>query len=128
MVVVFVLWIWHIVMGSISYDDTNKKATKTIIVSRTFSAILNIFCFGPCNILRVSSTLFYNVIRSYRWGRGHPEQYTEAINLGDERFDSLDSDKKPRAGQILWIRGLTRLQTQVILRCSLYNTYLIKLF
>jgi len=48
------------------------------------------------------------------WGRGHPEQYTEAINLGDERFDSMDSDKKPRAGQILWIRGLTRLQTQVI--------------
>ncbi|XP_055314472.1 plasma membrane calcium-transporting ATPase 2 isoform X6 [Sitodiplosis mosellana] len=48
------------------------------------------------------------------WGRGHPEQYTEAIHLGDERFDSLDSDKKPRAGQILWIRGLTRLQTQVI--------------
>ena len=32
------------------------------------------------------------------------------MNLGDERFD--DSDKKPR-GQILWIRGLTRLQTQV---------------
>ncbi|KAG4079815.1 hypothetical protein HA402_014946 [Bradysia odoriphaga] len=47
------------------------------------------------------------------WGRGHPEQYTEAINLGDERFDSMDSDKKPRAGQILWIRGLTRLQTQL---------------
>ncbi|XP_055372727.1 plasma membrane calcium-transporting ATPase 2 isoform X3 [Condylostylus longicornis] len=47
------------------------------------------------------------------WGRGHPEEYTEAINLGDERFDSLDSDKKPRAGQILWIRGLTRLQTQL---------------
>ncbi|KAJ1530908.1 hypothetical protein ONE63_005748 [Megalurothrips usitatus] len=45
------------------------------------------------------------------WGRGHPEEYTEAINLGDDRFD--DGDKKPR-GQILWIRGLTRLQTQVI--------------
>uniref|UniRef100_A0A1L8DEX1 Calcium-transporting ATPase n=1 Tax=Nyssomyia neivai TaxID=330878 RepID=A0A1L8DEX1_9DIPT len=47
------------------------------------------------------------------WGRGHPEEYTEAINLGEERFDSIDSDKKPRAGQILWIRGLTRLQTQL---------------
>lgn len=56
----------------------------------------------------------------WRWGRGHPEQYTEAIgNLGDERFDSLDSDKKPRAGQILWIRGLTRLQTQVNLRYNI---------
>lgn len=47
-----------------------------------------------------------------RWGRGHPEEYTEAINLGEEKFD-VDSEKKPRAGQILWIRGLTRLQTQV---------------
>lgn len=49
------------------------------------------------------------------WGRGHPEEYTEAINLGgdDSRYDPMD-EKKPRAGQILWIRGLTRLQTQVI--------------
>ncbi|KAL3290352.1 hypothetical protein HHI36_023694 [Cryptolaemus montrouzieri] len=46
------------------------------------------------------------------WGRGHPEEYTEAINIGEEKFD-VDSDKKPRAGQILWIRGLTRLQTQL---------------
>lgn len=48
------------------------------------------------------------------WGRGHPDEYTEAINLGgdDSRYDPMD-DKKPRAGQILWIRGLTRLQTQV---------------
>lgn len=57
-----------------------------------------------------------------RWGRGHPEQYTEAIHLGDERFDSLDSDKKPRAGQILWIRGLTRLQTQVNLWYQIVET------
>lgn len=49
-----------------------------------------------------------------RWGRGHPEEYTEAIAIGEEKFD-VDSDKKPRAGQILWIRGLTRLQTQVSL-------------
>lgn len=36
------------------------------------------------------------------------------MNLGGEdRYESMDSDKKPRAGQILWIRGLTRLQTQV---------------
>ncbi|XP_046683996.1 plasma membrane calcium-transporting ATPase 2 isoform X3 [Homalodisca vitripennis] len=48
------------------------------------------------------------------WGRGHPEQYTEAIALGEDKYDAEGSDKKPRAGQILWIRGLTRLQTQVI--------------
>lgn len=39
------------------------------------------------------------------------------MNLGDEKFDP-DSDKKPRAGQILWIRGLTRLQTQVTIPIS----------
>jgi hypothetical protein len=49
-----------------------------------------------------------------RWGRGHPEEYTEAITLGEEKFDPDSQEgKKPRAGQILWIRGLTRLQTQV---------------
>ncbi|XP_026676946.1 plasma membrane calcium-transporting ATPase 3 [Diaphorina citri] len=48
------------------------------------------------------------------WGRGHPEEYTEAIQLGEEHKFDPDADKKPRAGQILWIRGLTRLQTQVI--------------
>ncbi|CAB3385776.1 Hypothetical predicted protein [Cloeon dipterum] len=45
----------------------------------------------------------------FSWGRGHPE---ETIALGEEGLDS-DSDRKPRAGQILWIRGLTRLQTQI---------------
>ncbi|XP_048486742.1 plasma membrane calcium-transporting ATPase 2 isoform X4 [Plutella xylostella] len=44
------------------------------------------------------------------WGRGQPDP--ETIQSGPE-YDN-DLDKKPRAGQILWIRGLTRLQTQVI--------------
>ncbi|XP_045507469.1 plasma membrane calcium-transporting ATPase 2 isoform X3 [Colias croceus] len=44
------------------------------------------------------------------WGRGQPDP--ESIQPGPD-YDS-DLDKKPRAGQILWIRGLTRLQTQVI--------------
>ncbi|XP_011298579.1 plasma membrane calcium-transporting ATPase 2 isoform X6 [Fopius arisanus] len=48
----------------------------------------------------------------FSWGRGQPDDI-HAIHLGDEKYDP-DSDKKPRAGQILWIRGLTRLQTQVI--------------
>jgi hypothetical protein len=60
---------------------------------------------------------FYVCVRLYvsdRWGRGHPEEYTEAITLGEEKFDPDSQEgKKPRAGQILWIRGLTRLQTQV---------------
>uniref|UniRef100_A0A2A4JL02 Cation-transporting P-type ATPase C-terminal domain-containing protein n=1 Tax=Heliothis virescens TaxID=7102 RepID=A0A2A4JL02_HELVI len=44
------------------------------------------------------------------WGRGQPDP--ETIQPGPD-YDA-DLDKKPRAGQILWIRGLTRLQTQVI--------------
>nr|XP_032524980.1 plasma membrane calcium-transporting ATPase 3 isoform X9 [Danaus plexippus plexippus] len=42
------------------------------------------------------------------WGRGQPD--AETLPTGPD-YDS-DLDKKPRAGQILWIRGLTRLQTQ----------------
>ncbi|KAL4712465.1 hypothetical protein ACJJTC_007481 [Scirpophaga incertulas] len=48
--------------------------------------------------------------KNLTWGRGQPEQDT--IQPGPD-YDA-DLDKKPRAGQILWIRGLTRLQTQVI--------------
>lgn len=59
----------------------------------------------------------------FRWGRGHPEEYTEAIHLGEEKFD-VDSEKKPRAGQILWIRGLTRLQTQVSARAFICHCWL----
>ncbi|CAB3242772.1 unnamed protein product [Arctia plantaginis] len=43
------------------------------------------------------------------WGRGQPDP--ESIQPGPD-YDG-DLDKKPRAGQILWIRGLTRLQTQL---------------
>lgn len=46
------------------------------------------------------------------WGRGHPEEYTDGVPLGEDGYDA-DSDKRRSAGQILWIRGLTRLQTQV---------------
>lgn len=60
---------------------------------------------------------WFHVFFKNRWGRGQPDDIG-AINLGDEKFDP-DSDKKPRAGQILWIRGLTRLQTQVTIPISL---------
>lgn len=61
--------------------------------------------------------MVFHVFFKNRWGRGQPDDIG-AINLGDEKFDP-DSDKKPRAGQILWIRGLTRLQTQVTIPISL---------
>lgn len=65
---------------------------------------------------------WFHVFLKNRWGRGQPDDIG-AINLGDEKFDP-DSDKKPRAGQILWIRGLTRLQTQVTIPISLFSLYL----
>lgn len=65
---------------------------------------------------------WFHVFLKNRWGRGQPDDIG-AINLGDENFDP-DSDKKPRAGQILWIRGLTRLQTQVTIPISLFSLYL----
>lgn len=33
--------------------------------------------------------------------------------LVEDKFDPDSQDKKRSTGQILWIRGLTRLQTQV---------------
>lgn len=54
-------------------------------------------------------------MRTISWGRGQPDH--ETIQPGPD-YDA-DLDKKPRAGQILWIRGLTRLQTQV---CTLLST------
>lgn len=48
------------------------------------------------------------------WGRGHPEDISATMGaLVEDKFDSDGHDKKRTAGQILWIRGLTRLQTQV---------------
>lgn len=55
-------------------------------------------------------------LRFHSWGRGHPDEYAETLALEGDAYDSME-DKKPRAGQILWIRGLTRLQTQVSHKC-----------
>lgn len=61
-----------------------------------------------------------------RWGRGQPDDIG-AMNLGDDKYDP-DSDKKPRAGQILWIRGLTRLQTQVTIPYLILTSFTLKFF
>lgn len=70
--------------------------------------------------------MVFHVFFKNRWGRGQPDDIG-AINLGDEKFDP-DSDKKPRAGQILWIRGLTRLQTQVTIPISLSFSLSLSIF
>lgn len=79
----------------------------------------NKLCYSPQKKQRDASNMknFGLMFFKNRWGRGQPDDIG-AINLGDEKFDP-DSDKKPRAGQILWIRGLTRLQTQVTIPISL---------
>ncbi|XP_022124411.1 plasma membrane calcium-transporting ATPase 3 isoform X5 [Pieris rapae] len=57
----------------------------------------------------VTSIPTRKIPKKLSWGRGQPDP--ESIQPGPD-YDS-DLDKKPRAGQILWIRGLTRLQTQL---------------
>ncbi|XP_066246914.1 plasma membrane calcium-transporting ATPase 2 isoform X3 [Euwallacea similis] len=87
-------------------------STKALTLEQWFWCLL----FGIGTLLwgqLVTTIPTRKIPKILSWGRGHPEEYTEAIPIGEERFD-VDSDKKPRAGQILWIRGLTRLQTQVI--------------
>ncbi|XP_076344355.1 plasma membrane calcium-transporting ATPase 2-like isoform X3 [Tachypleus tridentatus] len=52
--------------------------------------------------------------KTFTWGSGTPEELEHDVLHGEERTrDSISQDVK-RTGQILWIRGLTRLQTQVI--------------
>ncbi|RWS14795.1 plasma membrane calcium-transporting ATPase 3-like protein [Dinothrombium tinctorium] len=54
--------------------------------------------------------------KKFTWGSGAPEEMLDATGslVEDGSSGSLSQDVK-RTGQILWIRGLTRLQTQVCL-------------
>ncbi|XP_066962012.1 plasma membrane calcium-transporting ATPase 2 isoform X3 [Macrobrachium rosenbergii] len=49
----------------------------------------------------------------FSWGSGEPATDPIADFSNEDKLDSDGKDSK-RTGQILWIRGLTRLQTQVI--------------
>ncbi|XP_040357817.1 plasma membrane calcium-transporting ATPase 2 isoform X7 [Ixodes scapularis] len=52
--------------------------------------------------------------KTFTWGSGPPDEMNATASLvEDGSSGSLSQDVK-RTGQILWIRGLTRLQTQVI--------------
>lgn len=94
---------------------TKKKriqSTKKEINKTYHTIVYSIQLTGRIRVMKK----WFHVFFKNRWGRGQPDDIG-AINLGDEKFDP-DSDKKPRAGQILWIRGLTRLQTQVTISIS----------
>ena len=60
--------------------------------------------------------------KQFSWGSGPPEEIMDATSslVEDGSSGSLSQDVK-RTGQILWIRGLTRLQTQVCL-IQLHNS------
>lgn len=92
--------------------QTNKKKIKERKTNYKYHTILFPQLTGESEWWRNGFHVFFK----NRWGRGQPDDIG-AMNLGDEKFDP-DSDKKPRAGQILWIRGLTRLQTQVTIPIS----------
>uniref|UniRef100_A0A6G1SG14 Calcium-transporting ATPase n=1 Tax=Aceria tosichella TaxID=561515 RepID=A0A6G1SG14_9ACAR len=60
--------------------------------------------------------------KKFTWGSGPPDEMMNVTSslVEDGSSGSLSQDMK-RSGQILWIRGLTRLQTQVCLM-QLHNT------
>lgn len=55
--------------------------------------------------------------KKFTWGSGPPDEMIDATSslVEDGSSGSLSQDAMKRTGQILWIRGLTRLQTQVCL-------------
>lgn len=57
-----------------------------------------------------------SIPKHFTWGSGPPEEIIDATSslVEDGSSGSLSQEVK-RTGQILWIRGLTRLQTQVCL-------------
>ncbi|GIY56470.1 plasma membrane calcium-transporting ATPase 3 [Caerostris darwini] len=50
---------------------------------------------------------------TFTWGSGAPEDDIPSLGQEGGSSGSLSQDVKSRTGQILWIRGLTRLQTQL---------------
>ncbi|XP_076362615.1 plasma membrane calcium-transporting ATPase 2-like isoform X3 [Tachypleus tridentatus] len=51
--------------------------------------------------------------KTFTWGSGTPDEHDHAIFHGEETSRDSISHEVKRTGQILWIRGLTRLQTQL---------------
>jgi len=49
----------------------------------------------------------------FSWGRGNPEDMAATMAMVEDKYDENGHEKRRSTGQILWIRGLTRLQTQI---------------
>lgn len=52
--------------------------------------------------------------KTFTWGSGSPEDLDAGGSLVEDTSRGSISQEVKRTGQILWIRGLTRLQTQVM--------------
>ena len=50
---------------------------------------------------------------NFSLGRHSEDVAAEMDALVEEKFHPIGQDKKSSRGQILWLRGLSRLQTQV---------------
>ena len=50
---------------------------------------------------------------AHSWGSGSPEEIISSPTVVDEDNGMGTMERRKTTGQILWIRGLTRLQTQV---------------
>uniref|UniRef100_T1J4D2 Calcium-transporting ATPase n=1 Tax=Strigamia maritima TaxID=126957 RepID=T1J4D2_STRMM len=72
--------------------------------------------FFGCGVLvwgqLVTSVPTRRLPKRLSWGSGAPEEMPANVSLGDDG-SGMDSKETKRTGQILWIRGLTRLQTQL---------------
>ncbi|KAG1699330.1 Plasma membrane calcium-transporting ATPase 3 [Nymphon striatum] len=51
--------------------------------------------------------------KMFTWGSGPPDETAAELSLMDDGSNGSVSQDGKRTGQILWIRGLTRLQTQL---------------
>ena len=130
---VYIFWVWNPGLATISYIHTNKLYSGfTIVSSFLFAHRIYIFekYYDIQTILRTLLSFFNSV------GKDPPAEPGSPMvpSYGDgqvtyEHRPSRHSDTPlsgSRSGQILWIRGLTRLQTQVsTLFCMFVFSHLI---
>lgn len=109
------IWDWY----------SNQRIIVEMILKRTiskfFSNIFNNYSLNKVFLFHISRISYWRLIHYYRVGKEPPPEPASPIVMST--FDGVGMEQRPsrhdtplsgsRSGQILWIRGLTRLQTQV---------------